>query len=89
MGEGDGGSRGSGRFCAYAGCTTRLSVYNSDFLCWTHADMTTRASFERKTARHAALLERESRELASRGTDTLWIGDFGTLSRRQFNDGTD
>jgi hypothetical protein len=45
---------GSERRCAYAGCTTRLSIYNSDFLCWAHADATTRARFERTTARPVA-----------------------------------
>lgn len=54
-----GGSSRSERCCAYAGCTTRLSVYNSDFLCWTHADATTRARFERATMRQAARSERE------------------------------
>ena len=39
------------RCCAVAGCTTILSVYNSDFLCWTHADTTTRARFERQGTR--------------------------------------
>lgn len=40
------GSSSSERCCAYPACTTRLSIYNSDFLCWTHADVTTRARFE-------------------------------------------
>jgi hypothetical protein len=48
-----GGSSGSERCCAYAGCMTRLSVYNSDFLCWTHADATTRALFEQRSMRPA------------------------------------
>lgn len=48
-----GASKDSERRCAYAGCTTRLSMYNSDFLCWTHADARTRAHFERTTARPA------------------------------------
>lgn len=61
MGEGIvGGSSRSERCCAYAGCTTRLSVYNSDFLCWTHADATTRARFERATKRQAARSEGEA-----------------------------
>lgn len=61
MGEGIvGGSSRSERCCAYAGCTTRLSVYNSDFLCWTHADVTTRARFERAAAWHAARSETDA-----------------------------
>jgi hypothetical protein len=48
-----GGSSASERSCAFAGCTTRLSVYNSDFLCWTHADVTTRARFEQRAMRPA------------------------------------
>jgi hypothetical protein len=53
-----GGPKDSERCCAYPGCTTRLSMYNSDFLCWTHADATTRAHFERASTRHAARTER-------------------------------
>jgi hypothetical protein len=60
MGEGvvDGAS-GSERCCLYEGCTTRLSVYNSDFLCWTHADVKTRARFERVSSGHPARSEGE------------------------------
>ena len=35
------------RRCAFLGCTTTLSVYNSDFMCWVHADECTRARYER------------------------------------------
>lgn len=35
------------RRCAWAGCTTTLSIYNSDYLCWVHADERTRARYER------------------------------------------
>jgi hypothetical protein len=40
----------AGRRCLYPGCTTDLSIYNSDVLCWTHADEKTRALFERRSA---------------------------------------
>jgi hypothetical protein len=46
MAVGNEGSSGSERRCAYPGCTTKLSVYNSDYLCWTHADAKTRAHFD-------------------------------------------
>lgn len=60
MGEGVvDGTGGSERCCAYEGCTTRLSIYNSDFLCWTHADVKTRARFETVSAGHAARSEGE------------------------------
>ena len=39
------------RQCQYPGCLTRLSVYNSDYLCWTHADVKTRARFDSLTRR--------------------------------------
>ena len=42
--------RDPGRRCAAPGCPTVLSVYNSDHLCFTHADVRTRAPFERKAA---------------------------------------
>jgi hypothetical protein len=48
-----GDSRGLERCCQYPGCTTKLSIYNSDFLCWTHADARTRARFERVTTSRA------------------------------------
>ncbi len=38
------------RRCAAPGCPTVLSVYNSDHLCFTHADVRTRALFERRAA---------------------------------------
>ncbi len=31
----------------YPDCTTLLSVYNSDYLCFAHADEKTRARFQR------------------------------------------
>jgi hypothetical protein len=34
------------RRCAYPECTTTLSVYNSDFMCFLHADERTRARYE-------------------------------------------
>jgi hypothetical protein len=46
---------GTERCCAYPACTTRLSVYNSDFLCWTHADARTRARFEVRNRAGGAL----------------------------------
>jgi hypothetical protein len=42
--------RDTGRRCAAPGCPTVLSVYNSDHLCFTHADEKTRAPFERRAA---------------------------------------
>jgi hypothetical protein len=42
--------RDAGRRCAAPGCPTVLSVYNSDHLCFTHADEKTRAPFERRAA---------------------------------------
>jgi len=42
--------RDGGRRCAAPGCPTVLSVYNSDHLCFTHADEKTRAPFERRAA---------------------------------------
>jgi hypothetical protein len=42
--------RDSERRCAAPGCPTVLSVYNSDHLCFTHADVVTRAPFERRAA---------------------------------------
>jgi hypothetical protein len=45
-----GDSSGIGRRCLYPGCTTALSIYNSDVLCWTHADERTRAQFDRVSA---------------------------------------
>jgi hypothetical protein len=45
-----GDSSDTGRRCVYPGCTTDLSVYNSDVLCWTHADEKTRAHFDRRSA---------------------------------------
>jgi hypothetical protein len=41
----------AGRRCAYPGCVTTLSRYNSDYLCWTHADVKTRAQFDNLTRR--------------------------------------
>jgi len=35
------------RRCAWVGCTTTLSMYNSDYLCWVHADERTRTRHER------------------------------------------
>jgi hypothetical protein len=35
------------RRCPAEGCTTILSSYNSDYLCFAHADERTRARFER------------------------------------------
>jgi hypothetical protein len=35
------------RRCLYPGCPTTLSDYNSDVLCWTHADERTRVHFDR------------------------------------------
>jgi hypothetical protein len=43
-----------GRRCLYPGCTTALSVYNSDVLCWTHADERTRARFDHRSATSTA-----------------------------------
>ena len=40
------GSTSMDRRCLYAGCTTSLSIYNSDVLCWTHADEKTRSQFD-------------------------------------------
>jgi hypothetical protein len=34
------------RRCSAPGCTTVLSMYNSDHLCFTHADVASRARFE-------------------------------------------
>jgi hypothetical protein len=42
--------RDPGRRCAAPGCLTVLSVYNSDYLCFAHADVRTRAPFERRAA---------------------------------------
>ena len=42
--------RDPGRRCAAPGCPTVLSVYNSDHLCFAHADVKTRAPFERRVA---------------------------------------
>ena len=42
--------RDPGRRCALPGCPTTLSVYNSDHLCFMHADVRTRAPFERRAA---------------------------------------
>jgi len=42
--------RDPGRRCTAPGCPTVLSVYNSDHLCFSHADVRTRAPFERKAA---------------------------------------
>ena len=36
------------RQCAAPGCTTVLSMYNSDRLCFTHADLASRARFEHR-----------------------------------------
>jgi hypothetical protein len=68
-------TEGSERCCAYAGCTTRLSVYNSDFLCWTHADVRTRAQFE-KVSISRARSEAEVPRSREPHPDRLWIGDL-------------
>ena len=39
-----------GRRCQHAECATVLSTYNSDVLCWTHADQKARTRFDRRTA---------------------------------------
>ena len=44
------------RQCSAPGCTTVLSMYNSDHLCFTHADVASRARFE---PRGPARIERE------------------------------
>jgi hypothetical protein len=41
-------TRDPGRTCSAPGCTTVLSVYNSDHLCFMHADEVTRARFEHR-----------------------------------------
>jgi hypothetical protein len=41
-------TRDPDRTCSAPGCTTVLSVYNSDHLCFMHADEVTRARFERR-----------------------------------------
>jgi hypothetical protein len=55
------GESGGGRRCKYPGCTTTLSVYNSDFLCWTHASVEVRARFDRLSARSRPATKASSR----------------------------
>ena len=43
----DEGAQRPGRQCLSPECTTVLSIYNSDHLCFTHADAASRARFER------------------------------------------
>ncbi|HEY7667294.1 MAG TPA: hypothetical protein VIE12_04130 [Actinomycetota bacterium] len=42
------GKRDPRRQCSAPGCVTVLSIYNSDHLCFAHADLVTRARFERR-----------------------------------------
>ncbi len=49
---GDEGSTAERR-CAAPGCTTTLSVYNSDYLCFAHADEVSRSRFDMRWARQA------------------------------------
>lgn len=41
------GSTSMDRRCLFPRCTTSLSMYNSDVLCWTHADEKARSRFDR------------------------------------------
>ena len=41
--------RDPNRRCSAPDCPTVLSIYNSDHLCFAHADMATRRRFERRT----------------------------------------
>lgn len=50
------------RRCAYPGCTTRLSIYNADFLCWAHADARTRARFDNLHNRERGLVRLDRAE---------------------------
>jgi hypothetical protein len=49
------------RRCAYPGCTTTLSIYNSDFMCWVHADERTRARYDRVAAGRIGAYPRPAR----------------------------
>jgi hypothetical protein len=40
----------TGRRCAATDCPTVLSIYNSDHLCFMHADVRTRARYERRSS---------------------------------------
>jgi hypothetical protein len=47
--------RDRGRKCSAPDCPTVLSVYNSDHLCFAHADSVTRARFERRVSAETRL----------------------------------
>ncbi len=44
----DNETRDPRRVCLHPECTTTLSVYNVDYLCFTHADERSRARFDRR-----------------------------------------
>jgi hypothetical protein len=43
--------RDPARVCAAPDCSTLLSIYNADHLCFLHADEESRSAFERASAR--------------------------------------
>ena len=51
---------GTKRRCAYEGCTTTLSIYNVDVLCFVHADERTRAGYDRASGRMRPQQTREA-----------------------------